>query len=149
MPTPEQRLDQLEPVISELLAKQDETAAKVERVSAQVRQLTVLFTNTLTTQSENIQFLLTQTLELKEGQDRLEQRMDKLEQRMNKLEQGQGRVEQRMDKLEQGQDRVEQRMDKLEQDVSELKQGVSGLKEQVTQGFSQLFALLNEKFKGE
>jgi hypothetical protein len=83
MPTPEQRLDQLEPVISEMLAKQDETAAKVERVSAQVRQLTVVVTNSLTTQSDNIEFLLTQTQQLTEGQARLEQGQTELKQQVN------------------------------------------------------------------
>ncbi len=62
MPTADQRLDQLEPVISEMLARQDqlsakqdelsarqdELGAKVERVSAQLRQLTVTVVNTLT-----------------------------------------------------------------------------------------------------
>ena len=80
MPTPEQRLDQLEPIISEMLAKLDETAAKVERVSAQVRQLTVTFTNVLATQSGNIEFLLTRTQHLVEGQVVLEQGQAKLEQ---------------------------------------------------------------------
>jgi hypothetical protein len=83
MPSPEQRLDQLEPVISEMLAKQDETAAKVERVSAQVRQLTVVVTNSLTTQSDNIEFLLTQTQQLTEGQARLEQGQTELKQHVN------------------------------------------------------------------
>jgi hypothetical protein len=83
MPTPEQRLDQLEPVIGEMLAKQDETAAKVERVSAQVRQLTVVVTNSLTTQSDNIEFLLTRTQQLTEGQARLEQGQSELKQQVN------------------------------------------------------------------
>jgi hypothetical protein len=83
MPTPEQRLDQLEPVIGEILAKQDETAAKVERVSAQVRQLTVVVTNSLTTQSDNIEFLLTRTQQLTEGQARLEQGQSELKQQVN------------------------------------------------------------------
>ncbi|OWP61613.1 hypothetical protein CDA63_18540 [Hymenobacter amundsenii] len=61
MPSPEQRLDQLEPVISEQLARQDEIAAKVERVSAQVRQLTVVVTQALSAQSDNISFLLIRT----------------------------------------------------------------------------------------
>jgi hypothetical protein len=83
MPSPEQRLDQLEPVISEMLAKQDETAAKVERVSAQVRQLTVTVTNSLTTQSDNIEFLLTRTQQLTEGQARLEQGQSELKEQVN------------------------------------------------------------------
>ena len=90
MPTPEQRLDQLEPVISELLARQDETAAKVERVSAQVRQLTVAVTSVLTiqsTQSDNIVFLLDRTQQLAEGQAKLEQGQARLEQGQAKLEQ--------------------------------------------------------------
>ncbi len=83
MPSPEQRLDQLEPVISEMLAKQDETAAKVERVSAQVRQLTVVVTNSLTTQSDNIEFLLTRTQQLTEGQARLDQGQSELKEQVN------------------------------------------------------------------
>jgi predicted nucleic acid-binding Zn-ribbon protein len=78
MPTADQRLDQLEPVISEMLArqdqlsaKQDELGAKVERVSAQLRQLTVTVVNTLTTQSNNIEFLLEKTTDLAEGQAKL------------------------------------------------------------------------------
>jgi phage shock protein A len=83
MPSTEQRLDQLEPVISEMLAKQDETSAKVERVSAQVRQLTVVVTNTLTAQSNNIEFLLTRTQQLTEGQTKLEQGQSELKQQVN------------------------------------------------------------------
>ncbi len=66
-----------------MLAKQDETAAKVERVSAQVRQLTVVVTNSLTTQSDNIEFLLTQTQQLTEGQARLEQGHTELKHQVN------------------------------------------------------------------
>ena len=90
MPTPEQRLDQLEPVISELLARQDETAAKVERVSAQVRQLTVAVTSVLTiqsTQSDNIVFLLDRTQQLTEGQAKLDQKVTGLEQQVAGLSQ--------------------------------------------------------------
>jgi chromosome segregation ATPase len=91
MPTADQRLDQLEPVISEMLARQDELSAKqdelsarqdelgakVERVSAQVRQLTVTVTNSLTVQSSNIEFLLIRTDKLEQNQIELQNEMDR------------------------------------------------------------------------
>ena len=77
MPTADQRLDQLEPVISEMLARLDETAAKVERVSAQVRQLTLTVTHSIGAQSDNIIFLLEKTAKLEQGQADLRQEMTK------------------------------------------------------------------------
>ena len=59
------------------------TKAKVERVSAQVRQLTVTATNSLTTQRDNIEFLLTRTQQLTESQTRLEEGQAKLEHKVN------------------------------------------------------------------
>lgn len=53
MPTPERQSGQLEPITKKVLVKQDETATKVERVSAPVRQLTVIVANELATQSNN------------------------------------------------------------------------------------------------
>jgi len=103
MLTPDQRLDRLEPIISELLAKQDETAAKIERVFAQVRQLTVTVTNVLTAQSSNIEFLLNRTQQLTEGQTRLEARQAQLADGQAQLEQkvseGFGAIDQRFNQL--------------------------------------------------
>ena len=53
MPTPERQSGHLEPITKKVLVKQDETATKVERVSAPVRQLTVIVANELATQSNN------------------------------------------------------------------------------------------------
>ncbi len=90
MPTADQCLDQLEPVISEMPARQDqlsakqdelnarqhELGAKVERVSAQLRQLTVTVVNTLTVQSNNIEFLLEKTANSEQGQVDFRQEMN-------------------------------------------------------------------------
>jgi len=99
MLTADQRLDQLEPVISELLARQDETAAKVERVSAQVRQLTIATTTALATQSNNIVFLLGKTTQIEQRLDRIELRLDKMDERFDRVDQQLGQLGQQFDQL--------------------------------------------------
>ena len=113
MPTADQRLDQLEPVISELLARQDETAAKVERVSAQVRQLTIATTNALTVQSDNIVFLLSKTTQIEQRLDKVDQHLDKMDQRLDK-------VDQRLDKVDQHLDKVDQQLGQIGQQFTHL-----------------------------
>jgi chromosome segregation ATPase len=54
MPNPEQRLDQLEPVISEMLAKQDQLSAKQDQLSAQVRQQNASVLNQLNDQGHQL-----------------------------------------------------------------------------------------------
>jgi len=122
MPTADQRLDQLEPVISELLARQDETAAKVERVSAQVRQLTIATTSALASQSDNIVFLLGKSTQI-------EQRLDKIEVRLDKMDE-------RFDKMDQRFDRMDERFDKMDQQLGQL-----------GQQFNQLTEFLKDKLK--
>lgn len=99
MPTADQRLDQLEPIISELLARQDETAAKVERVSAQVRQLTITTTTALTTQSNNIEFLLVKTTQIEQRLDSMDQRFDSMDQRFDSMDQQLGHLGQQVAQL--------------------------------------------------
>jgi phage shock protein A len=99
MATADQRLDQLEPVISELLARQDETAAKVERVSAQLRQLTVVTTNALSTQSDNIGFLLNKVVALDERMEKVDQRLDKVDHRLDKVDQQLSGLNQQVEQL--------------------------------------------------
>ena len=70
--TPQERLDQLEPLLAEVLAKQDENSAKIERVSAQVRQLILTTVDAATNQSDNIQFLLSEQADLKDRVTRLD-----------------------------------------------------------------------------
>ena len=113
MPTADQWLDQLEPVVSELLARQDETAAKVERVSAQVRQLTIATTTALAAQSDNIEFLLGKTTAI-------EQRLDKMDQRFDKMEQHLDKVEQHLDKMERRFDKMDQQLGQLGQQFTQL-----------------------------
>ncbi len=76
--TPQKRLDQIEPLFAEMLAKQDETSAKVERVSAQVRQLTLTVVEVSTVQGDNIQFLLREQAELKTELTQLKAEMAEL-----------------------------------------------------------------------
>ena len=99
MPTADQRLDQLEPIISELLARQDETAAKVERVSAQVRQLTITTTAALTTQSDNIEFLLVKTTQIDQHLDKIDQHLDKVDQHLEKVDQRLDNMSQQLGQL--------------------------------------------------
>lgn len=113
MSTADQRLDQLEPVISELLARQDETAAKVERVSAQVRQLTITTTTALATQSDNIEFLLVKTTQIEHRLDRVDQRFDKMDQRFDGMDQ-------RFDGIDQRFNRMDQQLGQLGQQVVQL-----------------------------
>ncbi len=103
MPTADQRLDQLEPIISEMLARLDETAAKVERVSAQLRQLTVTVTAAIAAQSDNIEYLLAKTTKLEQSQARLEQNqlalLKDMDQRFGQMDQRFGQMDQRFDQL--------------------------------------------------
>ncbi len=59
-----------------MTARQNELGAKVERVSAQVCQLTVTFVNTSATQSNNIEYLLNKTVQLEQGQQDLGKEMN-------------------------------------------------------------------------
>lgn len=129
MPTADQRLDQLEPIISELLARQDETAAKVERVSAQLRQLTIVTTNALAKQSDSIEYLLEKTIAIDQRLDKVDQRLDKVDQRLDG-------VDQRFDKVDQRLEGVSQRLD-----------GVSQQLNQLGQQFTQLTDFLKDKLK--
>ncbi len=54
MPSPEERLNQIEPVIGEILVKQDQLAAQVSQLSTQVRQQNASLLNQLTDQGQRI-----------------------------------------------------------------------------------------------
>jgi len=86
-----------------MLAKQDETSAKAERVSAQVKQLTVTFTLVATTHSDNIQFLLQKVQSLEEGQQSL--RRDTL--------QGFEQVNARFEQIDNRFEQIDNRFDEL------------------------------------
>ncbi len=107
--TPEKRLNQLEPVVAEVLAQMD-------RVTAQNRQIIT----TVIQNSDDIQFLLRETSVIKQD--------------VSDLKEGQIRLEQDVSGLKQDVSGLKQDVSGLKQDVSGLKQDVSGLK----QGMSEL-----------
>ncbi len=82
MPSSEQRLDQLEPVISEMLAKQDQLSAKQDQLSAQVRQQNASVLNQLNDRGQQLSVL--------------NERLDVLE---NSVEQGFALLNQRLTDL--------------------------------------------------
>jgi len=65
MPSPEERLNQIEPVISEILVKQDRLAAQFSQLSLQVRQQNASLLNQLTDQGQRITRLEDGLTELK------------------------------------------------------------------------------------
>ena len=88
--TPEERLNQLEPIMAEV-------SAQVDRVTAQNRQLI----NTVTQQSDDIQLLLRETSVIK--QDVSETKVDVSEMKVDisELKKGQSRLEQDVSGLNQ------------------------------------------------
>ena len=72
--------------------------------------------------------VLKTVLELKDGQQRLEQRQERLEQRQERLEQGQERLEQRQERLEQGQERLEQNQVRQRKEFETLAKGQEALR---------------------
>ena len=79
--------------------------------------------------------VLKTVLEIKEGQQRLEQRQERLEQRQERLEQRQERLEQRQEGLEQRQLSLEQKMEQLalgqmqlQENVQKTAQGLDALR---------------------
>jgi hypothetical protein len=76
--TPEKRLDQIEPVIGEMLAVLDQHTALHRQTHAQIKQLTVTFTQAFTQQSDQINFLLNDAAERKEQITYVQKQIDYL-----------------------------------------------------------------------
>lgn len=124
--TPQKRLDQIEPLFAEMLAKQDETSAKVERVSAQVRQLIVTTVEATTTQSDNIRFLIGKVQSLEQGQQDLR----------TETKQGFEQVKEDLrTEMKQGFEQVDKRIEQVQQE----------LRTEMQQGFAQIAALIEKK----
>ncbi len=142
--TPQKRLDQIEPLFAEMLAKQDETSAKVERVSAQVRQLTVTFVQVTTAQSDNIQFLLGKVQGLEQGQRTLEQGQQDLQSEMKQgFEQVRSEMKQDLEQVKEGlRAEMQQGFEQVNQRVEQVQQG---LRAEMQQGFAQIVALIEKK----
>lgn len=64
---------------------------------------------------------------LKEGQQRIEEKVSSIETRVTALEEGQKRIEQRVTSLEEGQKRLEQRVTALEEGQQRIEQRVASL----------------------
>ena len=111
------RLNQIEPLVAEMLIKLDQTAAKVDRVSEDVAELRVSMkrnsekldkhTDILFKQSHAISFLLENQVLTNNKIDKMDVRIDNLETRMD-------RVEDRLDKIEVKIDKIDNRLDKIE-----------------------------------
>ena len=74
--TPQKRLDQIEPIIGEILAVLDQHEGLHRQTQAQIRQLTVTFTQAFAQQSDQISFLLTDSAERKAQTTYIQQQID-------------------------------------------------------------------------
>ena len=82
----DRRLDQLEPVISELLVKQDKLSALMLDISQVLNQ-----------QSDNVSFSLKNQLQMSSQIEKIEMRLDKMDDRFDKMD---GRFDKMEDKFD-------------------------------------------------
>jgi len=74
--TSQKRLDQIEPIIGEVLAVLDQHTALHRQTQAQIKQLTVTFTQAFSQQSDQISFLLADAAERREQTTHIRQQVD-------------------------------------------------------------------------
>ena len=82
MPNPEQRLDLLEPMLREMLAKQDQLAAQQDQLSAQLSQLNARVLQQLSDQGQQVVALQSRLGGLENG---VEQGFTLIKQRLTDL----------------------------------------------------------------
>ncbi len=102
--TADQRLDQLEPLVSQTLAVADRHTAQLKQIIGIVSQ-----------QSDDIQFVLSEIIEVKQD--------------IGELKQDIGEVKQDIGELKQDIGELKQDIGELKQDIGELKQGMVALSE--------------------
>ena len=83
------RLDQIEPLIAEMLIKIDTTSTKVDFLAEEISQLKVAMHRTIEIvdkQNDNISFLLKNQLELSSKIDSMDHKFDSMDSRLDKME---------------------------------------------------------------
>lgn len=111
------RLNQIEPLIAEMLIKLDQTAAKVDRVSEDVAELKIAMqkSNVIATkQSDTISFLLKNQLSFNEKLDQVDQKFDRIDEKFD-------RVDQKFDRIDQRFDGIDGRLDKMDNNFDEIR----------------------------
>jgi seryl-tRNA synthetase len=105
-----ERLNQIEPLVAEMLIKLDSTAAKVDEATKEISLLKLASARTIEIvieQSDNISFLI-------EGQRQLASKVDNLTARVDKIEVRLDKIELRLDNIELRLDKIEVRLDKMD-----------------------------------
>jgi len=111
------RLNQIEPLIAEMLIKLDETAVKVDRVSEDVAELKVAMqkSNVIATkQSDTISFLLKNQLSFNDKLNQIDQKLDQVDQKFDQ-------IDQKFDRIDQKFDGIDGRLDKMDNNFDEIK----------------------------
>jgi DNA repair exonuclease SbcCD ATPase subunit len=109
--TPDKRLDQIEPVLAELLLRQDKLEQKVDQLnSIALRTIKIIEKH-----GESIAFLLENQMALSARVDKIELRLDKIEDRLDK-------IETRLDRMDSRFDQIDVRLDKMETAFDEMKE---------------------------
>ncbi|GLU54636.1 hypothetical protein [Dyadobacter frigoris] len=85
------RLNQIEPLVAEMLIKLDETAAKVDKVSEDVTHLRIAMQKSndiASKQSDTISFLLENQMLTNDKMDQMKDRLDKMDNNLNEMRRG-------------------------------------------------------------
>ncbi len=112
----DRRLDQLEPVISELLIKQDRTDKKVDNLTFMVSNITEL----VITQNDNITFLLKNQLHMSDRIEKIEVRLDRMDARFDLIDARLDRMDARFDRMDARFDEMDGRLDKMDGRFDEM-----------------------------
>jgi uncharacterized phage infection (PIP) family protein YhgE len=111
--TPNNRLDQIEPVLGEVIAQQNLHAAQLRRANANI----VTLIETVTQQSDDITFLLKGQAELQTGQAELQTGQAELQAGQAELQAGQAELHTKIDSF-QAENRA--KFDQMQQTLSAI-----------------------------
>ncbi|MCF0039931.1 hypothetical protein [Dyadobacter fanqingshengii] len=108
--TADQRLDQIEPVLAELLAKQDHTDKKVDRLT----DIVLNISQVLNKQSDNVSFLLKNQLQMSGQIENIEITINTIETRLDTMDGGLDKMDDKFDKLDDKFDKMDDKFGKMD-----------------------------------
>lgn len=118
------RLNQLEPLVAEMLVKLDETAAKVDKVSEDVEQLRVAMQKSndiASKQSDAISFLLENQLLTNNKLDQMTGRLNGMDSRLDQMDRRLDQMDSRLDQMDRRFDQIDGRLDQMDNNFDEIK----------------------------
>ncbi|MCF0053477.1 hypothetical protein LXM25_25625 [Dyadobacter sp. LJ53] len=98
----DRRLDQIEPVLAELLVKQDHTDRKVDRLT----DIVLNISQVLTKQSDNVSFLLKNQLQMSGQIEKIELTINKIETRLDTMNSRFNKTDDKFDKMAETQNSI-------------------------------------------